>query len=169
MLNSISACGVALVGIDPSMTLTYRSEYKKYLSKQAMPKVELLQEFLDARLLAADTNAEQSIEFKLMPHCTETSNAVGTIKMWQSVFTKLGHSLTILNAGCCGMSGTYGHEARNKESSQALYQMSWQKPVEQHAPSGTLLATGYSCRSQVKREAGETILHPVQALLANKL
>lgn len=167
MLNSISACGVALVGIDPSMTLTYRSEYKKYLSKQAMPKVELLQEFLDARLLAADTNVEQSIEFKLMPHCTETSNAVGTIKMWQSVFTKLGHSLTILNAGCCGMSGTYGHEARNKESSQALYQMSWQKPVEQHAPSGTLLATGYSCRSQVKREAGEIILHPVQALLAN--
>jgi Fe-S oxidoreductase len=32
--------------------------------------------------------------------------------------------------------------------------------------SGRLLADGYSCRSQVKRKEGVTILHPLQALLA---
>jgi len=38
--------------------------------------------------------------------------------------------------------------------------------VEKFNRSGRLLADGYSCRSQVKRKDGATILHPLQALLA---
>jgi len=67
--------------------------------------------------------------------------------------------------GCCGMSGTYGHEGRNLATSKTIYAQSWQPVVEDETNAGTLLATGYSCRSQVKRFSDAALPHPLQALL----
>ena len=69
--------------------------------------------------------------------------------------------------GCCGMSGTYGHEARNLETSRTIYAQSWQPVVEAPADAGTLLATGYSCRSQVSRLSGQALPHPLQGILTH--
>jgi len=64
------------------------------------------------------------------------------------------------------MAGIYGHEAEHYASSEGIYQLSWGR----HIPSTSeererFLATGYSCRSQVKRFEGWTPLHPVQVLV----
>ena len=39
-----------LVGVDPSMTLTYRFEYAKALGKDETPNVQLVQEWLATRI-----------------------------------------------------------------------------------------------------------------------
>jgi hypothetical protein len=44
--------------------------------------------------------------------------------------------------------------------------MSWGPHVAEWAQGGRLLATGYSCRSQVKIVDGQVLPHPAQALLA---
>ena len=49
MLRALAAEHVPLVGLDPSMTLTYRSEYKA-LGADRVPKVQLLQEWLAQQL-----------------------------------------------------------------------------------------------------------------------
>ncbi|WAM55310.1 (Fe-S)-binding protein, partial [Vreelandella venusta] len=72
----------------------------------------------------------------------------------------------LATTGCCGMSGTYGHETRNVTISKTIYAQSWQPQVEAEENTGKLLATGYSCRSQVKRYSAQTLHHPLQALLA---
>lgn len=164
-LNDIAALGVAMVGIDPSMTLTYQGEYKKYVGSHEAPSVHLLQDWIIKQIPKASIPHTPARSFKLLPHCTESSNAAASVKNWQKVFNAFGHSLEILNVGCCGMSGTFGHESKNKETSQKLYKMSWQKPVKQYYESDELIATGFSCRSQVKREEAKHLLHPVQALL----
>lgn len=170
-LSRIHQEGIPLIGVDPSMTLTYRNEYKKYLGENDVPPVHLIQEWLNEHLdkiVEHKTSSPQTTEgktFKLMTHCTEQSNAAGSSKQWQAVFSALGHNLEILQLGCCGMAGTYGHEARNRETSSKIYQLSWQEPVQQYFDSGQLLATGYSCRSQIKREDQKLVLHPLQALL----
>ncbi|MBE0464776.1 MAG: hypothetical protein ACTIDY_16350, partial [Halomonadaceae bacterium] len=60
---------------------------------------------------------------------------------------------------------TYGHETRNAETSKTIYAQSWQPQVEASENAGKLLATGYSCRSQVKRFSHLVLPHPLQALL----
>ena len=75
--------------------------------------------------------------------------------------------MQVLPSGCCGMSGTYGHEARNAKTSAVIYSQSRQPLVERHMPSGNLIADGYSCRSQVKRHEGKALQHPLQALLGH--
>ncbi len=69
-----------------------------------------------------------------------------------------------VTVGCCGMAGTYGHETKNLENSLGIYQLSWQQAL-QKLPLQRCLATGYSCRSQVKRVEGSPLRHPLQALL----
>lgn len=169
MLNTFRETGVALVGIDPSMTYTYRAEYKKTLqdepSETTAPDVQLLQEWLVThldRLKPFKSNSKQ--RFTLLPHCIEQSHATKERDQWKQIFEALGLELDILSLGCCGMSGTYGHEARNRKTSTKIYELSWKQPVEDNSAE-TLLATGYSCRSQVKRESEKIVRHPLQALL----
>ncbi len=62
------------------------------------------------------------------------------------------------------MAGTYGHEKSNLENSKTLFDLSWQPQLSQLAPE-QILATGFSCRSQVKRLTELKARHPVEALL----
>ena len=83
------------------------------------------------------------------------------------VFRHFGLTLQVQATGCCGMAGTYGHETRNLATSRLIYAQSWQAQVERPAETaGEALATGYSCRSQVKRMAHRQLRHPLQVLLA---
>ncbi|MCL6417276.1 FAD-binding oxidoreductase [Aestuariirhabdus sp. Z084] len=162
-LAKIEALGIPLVGIDPSMTLAYRQEYAEIMER--WPKVQLLQEWLateESVLSKYRSDVKQS--FKLMAHCSERTSAAPSLKSWQKVFSMLGHDLEVLALGCCGMAGTYGHESSNVETSKKIYSQSWQ-PVLADNNAEELLATGYSCRSQVKRVDNVGVRHPAQALL----
>ncbi|KPW25582.1 hypothetical protein ALO83_103164 [Pseudomonas cannabina pv. alisalensis] len=75
-------------------------------------------------------------------------------------------SLQVQASGCCGISGTYGHETKNAGTSTVIYKQSWAPLVTRLNVFSRLLADGYSCRSQVKRQGDVTDLHPLQALLA---
>ncbi|MGP5144336.1 FAD-linked oxidase C-terminal domain-containing protein, partial [Vreelandella alkaliphila] len=166
-LRALAEFDVPMVGIDPAMTLTYRQEYVKALGAEQVPEVFMLQEWLATRM---NTLAPRPLNltdpgFKLLSHCTEKTNAPGSPKAWQQVFAAFGLELELAITGCCGMSGTYGHETRNVATSKTIYAQSWQPQVEADENTGKLLATGYSCRSQVKRYSAQTLHHPLQALL----
>ncbi|WP_417580698.1 FAD-binding and (Fe-S)-binding domain-containing protein [Nitrincola sp.] len=165
LLRTLDATGLPLVGIDPSMTLTYRSEYKDV--SDDLPNVMLIQEWLvEAIQQRPLTGSVPQHSFKLLAHCTEKTSAAPSIRQWQTLFGYLGQELEVLSTGCCGMSGTFGHEAQNYKLSKEIYALSWSEIVNSPAYKGQLLATGYSCRSQVKRLDNQALLHPVQALLS---
>lgn len=83
---------------------------------------------------------------------------------WGTLFSRFGARLQPVSVGCCGMAGTYGHDAKQVENSKGIYGLSWAEPLSR-LPKDRCLATGYSCRSQVKRMEGEKLKHPLQALL----
>lgn len=166
MLHELAETGIDLIGIDPSMTLTYRQEYS-YGSDETQPPVKLIQEWMADNLHVFEGVAGilPQGEYKLMAHCTEKTSAAPSIKNWQVVFSALGQTLDVVATGCCGMSGTYGHEADNYDTSRKIYDLSWSDVVNNPENKGKLVATGYSCRSQVKRLDEQQLPHPVQVLL----
>ena len=97
-------------------------------------------------------------------HCTESANKPTTAAEWQQIFKRFGIQLDSVNVGCCGMAGTYGHEAVNLDNSKNLYAMSWQQAIDQYAQAQVLIS-GYSCRSQVKRLSKFRAKHPLEAIL----
>jgi FAD/FMN-containing dehydrogenase/Fe-S oxidoreductase len=172
-LLALSESGIPLVGLDPAMTLVYRQEYRKMLGSKSVPDVLLPQEWLVTALQTKRPSIVVAKKFRLLPHCTERTNAPAATASWRAVFDAAGLELTIPASGCCGMSGTYGHEARNHETSKTIFAQSWRKHVEacgalaeaEQSEREELLATGYSCRSQVKRLSGQELRHPVAVLL----
>jgi FAD/FMN-containing dehydrogenase/Fe-S oxidoreductase len=167
MLNSLAATGVPLVGLDPSMTLTYRAEYAKALGVERTPDVRLPQEWLLERLAdLPKLPSDGAPPWLLLPHCTERTNAPRATTQWQTVSDRLGMDLRTLPSGCCGMAGLYGHQAANRTTSKEIYGLSWAEHVVDPRNFGRLLATGYSCRSQVKLIDGTVLRHPIQMLLA---
>lgn len=165
-LKALEGCGVALVGLEPSMTLVYRQEYAKVLPETERPNVQLVQEWLATQSdqLAASALSACNTDYVLLPHCTEKTSQPATFSQWQKVFASLGLTLTTQPSGCCGMAGTYGHEAANLETSKEIYALSWQEKVAQNGDASNLLATGYSCRCQVKRLDDVALRHPLDLL-----
>lgn len=165
-LQQLGHLKIPIIGIEPSIVLTYRHEYNKIIDAQELlPRVELLQEFL-VKQRHRIPPIVTSEPYYLLGHCTEKTAILSSQQQWQQIFQAAGITLNLIVTGCCGMAGIYGHQAQSYASSQGIYQMSW----GQHLPSTTeerkrFLATGYSCRSQVKRFEGWIPLHPVQALL----
>nr|MDT0252473.1 FAD-binding and (Fe-S)-binding domain-containing protein [Endozoicomonas sp.] len=168
-LKALADGGISLMGIDAAVTLTYRDEYKEVMG-EASPEVLLLSEWFAQqserlRQLNMNLSDDTAEEFVLLGHCTETSNVPAAPAQWQQLFSDLGLKLTYKATGCCGMAGIYGHETRNQEIARKLYDMSWKDVIQNPENSGKLVATGYSCRSQVKRYGDGKIPHPVQAIL----
>ncbi|WP_417532633.1 FAD-binding and (Fe-S)-binding domain-containing protein [Marinobacterium stanieri] len=166
MLQQIADENLPLIGIDPSMTLTYRQEYKDVIEGE-LPPVQLIQEWLSTQTERFQNREEAGSKqvFRLMAHCTEKTSAAPSLRQWQNIFAALGQELEVVSTGCCGMSGTFGHESDNLQRSKDIYELSWRGIVNQPENKGRLVATGYSCRSQVKRFDDKQLPHPAQALL----
>jgi len=163
VLRVLASAGVPIVGLDPAMTLIYRQEYRKLPGLSATPDILLPQEFL-LRALKPHESKETGPAHVFIGHCTEKTALAGSGSDWQALFARLGLTLTLEKTGCCGMSGTFGHEARNVETSRVIFEQSWGPHLD--GLSGTrVLASGYSCRSQVKRFRGQSLDHPLVALL----
>jgi len=155
------------------MVLCYRDEYAKTLQeKRGDFSVLLAHEWLltfikqDTAFKSALAASELSKAkaFKLFAHCTEKTALVNSENEWQSIFEHFGLKLEKVSVGCCGMAGTYGHEKTNLDNSKGLFELSWQAKLETLA-SEQVLATGFSCRSQVKRFSELKARHPVAAIL----
>lgn len=166
--NQIADIGVELVGIDPAMTLVYRDEYKKSLGKDVRFKVKMIQECLVEKLPSIPA-MEQLIdrEFNLFNHCTEKSLSPIATDQWLQVFKHFGIKTKVAKVGCCGMSGSFGHESKNIEASKQIYGLSWKQKIKDCGITSSM-ATGFSCRCQIKRIEGHTIKHPIEILELNR-
>lgn len=164
-LNRVAELGMPMVGVDPALVLCYRDEYKLALAdKRGDFHVQLVHEWLPAVLEKVEPRAVSGEPWYLFGHCTEVTALPGAPAQWAAIFARFGAQLENVSVGCCGMAGTYGHEVKNHANSLGIYELSWHQAM-QRLPRNRCLATGYSCRSQVKRIEGNGVRHPLQALL----
>ena len=160
--------GFELVAVDPSVGLTYRDEYRQRCGVKEVPQVLLLQEWLtnhlqELKVPNRSNNTKQVAT--LLGHCSENALVTNSLDSWRNIFAKFSVDLATPAVGCCGMAGTFGHEAKHRHLSTKLYQMSWQQAAQESiSSSGTVLATGYSCRSQIRQQTGASPQHPLTYL-----
>jgi len=94
------------------------------------------------------------------PHCHERAVA-GLDGSLGALGAVPGLDLEVLDAGCCGMSGVFGYEAGHYETSVAIAGRALLPAVRGAAAETTLLASGTSCRCQVRDLAGRSAEHPL--------
>jgi Fe-S oxidoreductase len=101
------------------------------------------------------------------PHCHERAvfGADDTLRALRCVPDL---ELTVLDAGCCGMSGVFGYRKERYELSVQVAERALLPAVRAAGRHDAVLATGTSCRSQIGDLAGRPARHPLE-LLAERL
>ena len=97
------------------------------------------------------------------PHCHERA-LVGPGHSIRALRAVPDLELTVLDAGCCGMSGIFGYEAAHYEMSVDIAEHALLPAVREAGPGVAVLATGTSCRAQIRDLAGRPAAHPLTFL-----
>ena len=74
-----------------------------------------------------------------------------------------GLDVTVLDAGCCGMAGAFGYEKEHYDLSVKIANLAL-VPAVTAEPEATVIATGTSCRHQIRDLTGRTAMHPLEVL-----
>ena len=158
--------GVPIVGVEPSCLFTLRDEL---VSLGAAPneapgiaaRVELVESLVHAAIAAGRLSLSASAPQRILfhPHCHQkAAEAVApTTRLLQEV---AGAEVSVLDAGCCGMAGSFGFEREHYDLSMQIGELRL-LPAARHAPGATLVATGVSCRQQLAHGIGRDAIHPL--------
>jgi Fe-S oxidoreductase len=167
--------GVPIVGAEPSCLLTLREEHLSLLPDDpralavagaARLVEELLVEAIDEGTLELAQRSEVSGRRILFHgHCHQKALA-GTAATVALLNRIPGAEVVELDAGCCGMAGSFGFEAEHYDLSMQIGELRL-FPALRAAPAGTLIsATGVSCRQQIGHGVGQQARHPVELVRA---
>jgi Fe-S oxidoreductase len=96
-------------------------------------------------------------------HCHQKS--MGLMTAAHSLLSKIPQATVVdLDAGCCGMAGSFGYDRHHYEVSRAIGERKLFPAVRAKAPDAVVVAAGTSCRHQVLDFTRERALHPAVLL-----
>ena len=96
-------------------------------------------------------------------HCHQRS-LVGMEPMLRLLRRIPGAEVVDLDAGCCGMAGSFGYEKEHYEVSRQVGEQRLFPALRRADAETVVVAPGFSCRMQIQHFTGRTALHPVQVL-----
>ena len=76
----------------------------------------------------------------------------------REVLAALGVQADVLDSGCCGLAGNFGFERGHYEVSQACGERVL-FPAIRAARDASVVADGYSCRTQIRQATGGAPVH----------
>ncbi|AQZ65306.1 Glycolate dehydrogenase, subunit GlcD [[Actinomadura] parvosata subsp. kistnae] len=171
LVTRLSRTSAPIVGLEPSCLLTLKDEYAALLPgdprvKEVAARARLIPELLteaidDGSLTLGD--ALRGREILLHGHCHEKA-VTGTTATRELLSRIPGARVTELDAGCCGMAGSFGFEAEHYDLSMKIGALRLFPAIAASAPDTLLAATGVSCRQQIAHGAGRAARHPVELI-----
>ena len=174
IFKDIVTAETPLLGIEPSAILSFRDEYPRLVDKEYQESAKelgknalLFDEFLMTEIQKGNIKSEQFTKvkqhLKLHGHCHQ--KALSSLDT--SAFL-LGlpenYTVEIIPSGCCGMAGSFGYEAEHYEVSMKVGEDVLFPAVRAAADDTIIVASGTSCRHQIKDGTGKEGKHLVEVL-----
>jgi Fe-S oxidoreductase len=172
-LASLARQGVAIVGVEPSCILTLTEEHLALQPGSADARIvagqvrlvdDLVLEAIDGGHLRMDPASPLAgRRFLFHGHCHQKALA-GTAATVRMLARIPGASVVEVDAGCCGMAGSFGFETEHYDLSMQIGGTRL-FPAVKAADGDTLIAaTGVSCRQQIAHGTGRRARHPVELI-----
>lgn len=165
-----SAPGSPIVGCEPSCILTLRDEHRQLLpdhpdvrdvSGRVRQIEELLVEAIDAGRLRLGESELSGRRILYHGHCHQKAE-VGTAATVALLRRIPGVEVVELDAGCCGMAGSFGFESEHYDLSMAVGSDRLFPAIDAESPDTVVAATGVSCRQQIRHGTQRVAWHPLE-------
>jgi Fe-S oxidoreductase len=170
LLHAYAGQGIPIVGCEPSCLLTFRDEYPEFLRDEKSRLVAKHAYMIDEFLMMLHDKGELELEFRDVPkkvlfhgHCHQKALA-GTESSMRALRLPPGYQVEAVNAGCCGMAGSFGFEREHYQISMAIGEQALFPVVNSKGADWEVAVTGVSCRQQIEHGTGRTARHLVEVL-----
>ncbi|MEU9331743.1 FAD-linked oxidase C-terminal domain-containing protein [Streptomyces sp. NPDC048290] len=173
LLAETTPAGSPVVGCEPSCLMTLRDEHRAMLpGDKAVEDIagrlrqveELLVEAIDAgRLRLSEASWPAGRRLLYHGHCHQKAE-VGTAATIALLERIPGAEVVELDAGCCGMAGSFGFESEHYDVSMTVGEDRLFPAVTAEPAETVIVATGVSCRQQIFHGTRRNAWHPVQLI-----
>lgn len=166
--------GSPIVGCEPSCLFTLRDEHVALLPddpnvREVSSRVRQVEELLteaidDGRLRLRSDSWPVGQRILYQGHCHQKAE-VGTAATLALLRRIPGVDVVDLDAGCCGMAGSFGFESEHYDLSMQVGADRLFPAIDAEPPDTIIAATGVSCRQQIMHGTARTTWHPVELVL----
>lgn len=175
LFSDCLAGGVPIVGVEPSAILTFRDEYPKLVSpqwrrtaKRLAEHVFTLEEFLlrecEAGRIGRASFSQKQKRILVHAHCHQKALGDGGA-VAAALAIPEGFEVELIQAGCCGMAGSFGYELEHYELSMQIAGLALEPAIEKAGEDVAVVAQGTSCRHQILDATGRRAFHPAELLV----
>jgi len=160
--------GCKVVCSEPSAALCLREELRHYVAGEdaelvSQNTVELMNYLAtlkqQGQLAAATTPVAEDFVYHLPCHLCAVGSETVTLQLLQEHF---GVKVADLQAGCCGLSGTFGMQKKNYELSDQISESL--KSAIVSASTQDVLTECAACKMQIEHIASTTVTHPIKII-----
>ena len=156
------SCLTALTDDVPSLLRDTEQEHARHVADACM----LFEDFLEGELSAGRAQLALSpgpAQLLLHGHCHQKS--LGLVEPAMALLGRIpGATVTDLDAGCCGMAGSFGYARDHFDVSRTIAERRLLPAVREMTDGTVLVASGTSCRHQVHDFTGVRAHHAAEVL-----
>jgi len=169
-LHAYAEQGIPVIGCEPSCLLTFRDEYPELVRNEKAKKVAansfMIDEFLiklqeDGKLQLNLGKLEKKVLFQA--HCHQKAD-MGTATSMAALRLASGYQVELINAGCCGMAGSFGYEKEHYDISMKIGEEALFPAIRAKGNDWEIAVMGVSCRQQVEDGTGRKARHLAEVL-----
>jgi Fe-S oxidoreductase len=148
-----------IVGVEPSCIGVFRDELPAIFpddprARLLAERTLMLGEFLDRHTDFCPPKTDRRLV--VHGHCHQKS--VLGMEADEKLLRAASPHVDMLDSGCCGMAGAFGYEAEKYPVSQQIFGQALGPALQQAGPGAVIVATGFSCRTQIGTLAGRRAL-----------
>ncbi|MFC1936369.1 anaerobic glycerol-3-phosphate dehydrogenase subunit C [Chloroflexota bacterium] len=162
--------GIPIIGCEPSCLTTLAHEYPDLVPNEDAQIVSEMTMLIEDILVSSIEAGKFSLQFDQRDrrvlyhgHCHQKAEfgTGATVKLLQSI---PGCKVEEIDAGCCGMAGSFGYEREHYQLSIKLAEEKLAPAIRSADQDVIVCASGTSCREQIKHVTGRVALHPIEVL-----
>jgi Fe-S oxidoreductase len=174
LLSGLITEQTPLIGVEPSAILTFRDEYIDLASelnyqqaKQLAACAFTIEEFISNQFTGGmiDKNLFTAEPKHILIHGHCYQKALSSQQLIRSmVEIPENYTASYIPSGCCGMAGGFGYEKEHYPIAQQIGELVLFPAVRAAGAHEIVVASGTSCRHQIKDGTGKKAIHPVELL-----
>ncbi len=156
--------GVPIVGLEPSCVAAFRDELVNLFPNDEDAKRLAHSTFMLSEYLERQQYVPPRLERKAVIHGHCQHKAVMHMDAEMAILKKMGLQYDLLDAGCCGMAGSYGFSADKYDISMRAGERVLLPKVREADKDTLVITNGFSCREQIEGATQRQGMHLAEVL-----
>lgn len=160
--------GTPVIGLEPACVSVFKDEMQELMpfnqqAQRLRSQTLMLSDYVESRLPAAATPFP-TLARKAVVHVHCHHRAVLGTDAERALLKRIGLEVDLLDAGCCGMAGSFGFEQNKYDVSLQCGERVLLPAVRAAGADTLIVANGFSCREQITQCTPREPMHLAEVL-----